>query len=81
MRIIFYTINNTNLILTCSLLHSVTGVLCQKYEFLLSLLMLQEDRLRSDGFIVLQEILSCLDGDTDPDDRLEGEGGVGDAPD
>lgn len=36
--------------------------------------MLQEERLRS----VLAQDESCLDGETEPDERLDGDGGVGD---
>lgn len=39
--------------------------------------MLHEDKLRSEGCV---HEVSCLDGETEPDDKLEGEGGVGEAP-
>lgn len=61
---------------TCSLVQSVTMDVCQNCEPLLSLAMLQDERLRS---VAVQE-MSCLDGDTEPDERLEGEGGVGEVP-
>lgn len=54
----------------------MTGTYCHKCDPLLSLAMLHDDRLRS----VVAHEESCREGDTDPDDRLEGEGGVGDAP-
>lgn len=51
---------------------------CQKCELLLSLLILQDDKLRSEGCVALH--VSWREGDTEPDDKLDGEGGVGDAP-
>lgn len=38
--------------------------------------MLHDDRLKS----VVAHDESCRDGDTDPDERLDGDGGVGDVP-
>lgn len=57
------------------MLHSETGADCQKCEPLFSLLILEHDKLRSEGCVQEE---SCRDGDTEPDDRLDGEGGVGD---
>ena len=42
--------------------------------------MLHDDKLRSEGLVAFQQV-SCLDGDTEPEDRLEGDGGVGEVPD
>lgn len=60
-------------LITWSLFQSLTGVECQKWEPRLSLAILLEDILRS---VVAQEV-SCLEGDTDPELRLEGDGGSG----
>lgn len=38
--------------------------------------MLHDDKLKS---VVAQEE-SCRDGETEPDERLDGDGGVGDVP-
>lgn len=56
------------------MLQSFTGADCQKCEPRLSLAILHELKLRS---VVAQDV-SCRDGDTDPDDKLDGDGGVGD---
>lgn len=37
--------------------------------------MLEHDKLRSEGWVQEE---SCREGETEPDDKLDGEGGVGD---
>lgn len=39
--------------------------------------MLHDDKLKS---VVVHDVVSCLEGDTEPEERLDGEGGVGDVP-
>ena len=55
---------------TCSLLQSITAVCCQKIDRFLSMF-----RLESNELLVFNEDINTV-GDTEPDDRLDGDGDI-----